>query len=327
MAHHDIIPDIHGQLAKLEALLAELGYRRRRGRWHHPTLDRQIVFLGDFIDRGPDSGGVLGAVRELIADGRALAIMGNHELNAIHFHNVDPDTGQPLRARTDKNRAQHAGFLRQFPLGSTGAREWTEWMAGLPLWLDLGPFRAVHACWSAPAVRRLARLAPGGVLARDRLLLAGRRDDALHEDVETLTKGPEARLPAGAGFTDKENHVRHEVRLAWWRREARTWREAAISVPDPGQLPEGELPDGIAAELYPADEKPVFFGHYWLEEMPRIEAPNALCLDCSAGIGDNPLVAYAWEPGASGLAVEAIVGASGGAAPAAGAERRPVGAG
>jgi len=59
----------------------------------------------------------------------------------------------------------------------------------------------------------------------------------------------------------------------------------------------------------------VFFGHYWLTGMPEIEAPNALCLDYSAGIGDNPLVAYAWEPGMSHLVLEAIVGGSGEAVP------------
>ena len=317
MAHYDIVPDIHGQTGKLDALLGGLGYRRRRGRWHHPVPDRQIVFLGDFIDRGPDSAGVLETVRDLVGDGRALAVMGNHELNAIHFHNLDPETGLPLRRRTRKNEEQHDAFLRQFPLGSAGAREWIDWMAGLPLWLDVGPFRVVHACWSAAAVRRLARIAPGGVLPRERLLLAGRWDDPLHGDVETLTKGPEVQLPDGGSFTDTTGHVRTHVRLAWWRRGAQSWREAAISVPDRRELPDAALPEGTVTDLYPEGEKPVFFGHYWLEEMPRIEAPNALCLDCSAGIGDNPLVAYAWEPGASGLSVEAVVGGRGEAPPAA----------
>ena len=296
-------------MAKLDALLRALGYRVRHGRWHHPVPDRQIVFLGDFIDRGPDSAGVLATVRNLVADGRALAVMGNHELNAIHYHSSDPETGQPLRPRTARNQAQHAGFLRQFPLGSAGGREWIDWMAGLPLWLDLGPFRAVHACWSPPAVRRLTRIAPGGVLPRERLLLDGRPDDALRADVETLTKGPEARLPDGASFTDKTGHRRHHVRLAWWRRGAVTWREATTSVPDLRQIPDAPLPGHVATGFYPEADKPVFFGHYWLDDLARIEAPNALCLDCSAGIGDNPLVAYAWEPGATGLAPEAIVGA------------------
>ncbi len=309
MSHYDIIPDIHGQLAKLEALLAELGYAWRGGRWHHATPDRQIVFLGDFIDRGPRNGGVLTTVRDLIADGRALAVMGNHELNAIHFHNDDPATGRPLRPHSGANLRQHAAFLDEFPLGSAGARAWMEWMAGLPIWLDLGPFRVVHACWSARAVRELARLAPGGVLPRDRLLLAGRRDDPLHEPVETLTKGPEHRLPAGLSFTDSHGTVREHARIAWWRGGARTWREAAISVGDPDELPDQPLPDGVAFEFYPEGEKPVFFGHYWMTGMPEIEAPNALCLDYSAGVGENPLVAYAWEPGARGLTLEALVGA------------------
>lgn len=308
-ARYDIIPDIHGHSDKLAALLDELGYARRAGRWGHAEPTRQIVFLGDFIDRGPDGAGVLETVRDLIADGRALAVMGNHELNAIHYHNDDPERGGPLRPHSEKNAEQHEAFLRQFPAGSDGAREWTDWMAGLPLWLDLGPFRVVHACWSAPAVRRLARLAPGGVLPRDALLRAGRWKDPLNEDVETLTKGPEEPLPGGRAFTDKGGHRRDRVRIAWWRSGASTWREAAISVPDPSVIPDDPLPADVAAEVYPAGEKPVFFGHYWLEGHPAIEAENALCLDYSAGLGDNPLVAYAWEPGMATVQVEAIVGA------------------
>ena len=309
MARYDIIPDIHGQSGKLGRLLDALGYARRDGRWRHATGDRQIVFLGDFIDRGPNSSGVLEIVRDLVADGVALAVMGNHELNAFHFHNDDPLTATPLRPHSQKNLEQHAAFLAQFPVGSSGAREWTDWMAALPLWLDLGAFRAVHACWSAAAVRRLARIAPGGVLPRARLLLAGRTDDPLHEDVETLTKGPERELPPGHSFTDKGGVVRRHARIAWWRGGAKTWREAAISVPDPQAMPDRPLPDGVAFEFYPPDARPVFFGHYWLSGLPEIEAPNALCLDYSAGIDDNPLVAYRWEPGVPGLRLEAVIGA------------------
>lgn len=308
MSHYDIVPDIHGQLAKLQALLAELGYARRGGRWQHAAPDRQLVFLGDFIDRGPDNGGVLATVRDLIADGRALAVMGNHELNAIHFHNDDRATGRPLRPHSEANRRQHAAFLAEFPVGSAGARAWTEWMAGLPLWLDLGIFRVVHACWSGRAVRELALIAPGAVLPRERLMLAGRRDDPLHAAVETLTKGPEHRLPQGHSHIDSHGKVRDHARIAWWRGGARTWREAVVSVGNPDDLPDRALPGGIAFEFYPAGEKPVFFGHYWMTGRPALEAPNALCLDYSAGIGDNPLVAYAWEPGARGLTLEAIVG-------------------
>ncbi|MCX7559700.1 metallophosphoesterase [Sulfitobacter sp. F26204] len=84
----DIIPDTHGQSAKLEATLAGLGWRRNALGWTHPDPDRQTVFLGDFIDHGPDNRAVLMTVRELVDTGKAKAIMGNHELNALHFQSA-----------------------------------------------------------------------------------------------------------------------------------------------------------------------------------------------------------------------------------------------
>ena len=48
---YDIIGDIHGHADKLEAMLRTLGYRRTAGAWRHP--DRQAIFVGDFVDRGP----------------------------------------------------------------------------------------------------------------------------------------------------------------------------------------------------------------------------------------------------------------------------------
>ena len=51
----DIIPDIHGQAAKLRASLDTLGWRRGPAGWRHPSPGRRILFLGDFIDRGPDN--------------------------------------------------------------------------------------------------------------------------------------------------------------------------------------------------------------------------------------------------------------------------------
>lgn len=84
----DIIPDIHGQIAKLRGALDALGWRRSPAGWIHPDPERTIVFLGDFIDRGPENRAVIHLVRDLIDNGKARAIMGNHELNALHFHSA-----------------------------------------------------------------------------------------------------------------------------------------------------------------------------------------------------------------------------------------------
>ncbi|WP_137992739.1 polynucleotide kinase-phosphatase [Streptomyces vilmorinianum] len=70
----DIIGDIHGCRSELETLLAKLGYVDG----HHPE-GRTAVFVGDLVDRGPDSPGVLRRVMSMVAAGDALCVPGNHE--------------------------------------------------------------------------------------------------------------------------------------------------------------------------------------------------------------------------------------------------------
>ncbi|MGW0508352.1 polynucleotide kinase-phosphatase [Streptomyces olivaceoviridis] len=70
----DIVGDIHGCSAELEALLAELGYVDGV----HPQ-GRTAVFVGDLVDRGPDSPGVLRRVMSMVKSGNALCVPGNHE--------------------------------------------------------------------------------------------------------------------------------------------------------------------------------------------------------------------------------------------------------
>ncbi|WP_432102297.1 polynucleotide kinase-phosphatase [Streptomyces sp. bgisy091] len=70
----DIIGDIHGCSSELDTLLAELGYKDGA----HPE-GRTAVFVGDLVDRGPDSPGVLRRVMSMVASGNALCVPGNHE--------------------------------------------------------------------------------------------------------------------------------------------------------------------------------------------------------------------------------------------------------
>ncbi|MEU6470059.1 polynucleotide kinase-phosphatase [Streptomyces massasporeus] len=70
----DIIGDIHGCAAELEALLGKLGYVDGV----HPE-GRTAVFVGDLVDRGPDSPGVLRRVMAMVKSGNALCVPGNHE--------------------------------------------------------------------------------------------------------------------------------------------------------------------------------------------------------------------------------------------------------
>ncbi|MFF1758082.1 polynucleotide kinase-phosphatase [Streptomyces sp. NPDC058266] len=70
----DIIGDIHGCASELETLLARLGYADGV----HPE-GRTAVFVGDLVDRGPDSPGVLRRVMSMVKSGHALCVPGNHE--------------------------------------------------------------------------------------------------------------------------------------------------------------------------------------------------------------------------------------------------------
>ncbi len=92
----DVIGDVHGCLDELERLLGRLGYAITRdpaGRGvdaAHPE-SRRAVFVGDLVDRGPDSPGVLRLVMGMVAAGHAFAVPGNHEnklVRALQGRNV-----------------------------------------------------------------------------------------------------------------------------------------------------------------------------------------------------------------------------------------------
>ena len=80
----DVIGDVHGCRSELEALLVALGYTvvlddaGRAIDAVHPE-GRRALLLGDLVDRGPDSPGVLRLVMGMVAAGHALAVPGNHE--------------------------------------------------------------------------------------------------------------------------------------------------------------------------------------------------------------------------------------------------------
>ncbi|MDH6118790.1 protein phosphatase [Kitasatospora sp. GAS204A] len=80
----DLVGDIHGCRAELETLLTRLGYQLTRDDQGRPVdaahpAGRTAVFVGDLVDRGPDTPGVLRLVMGMVAAGHALCVPGNHE--------------------------------------------------------------------------------------------------------------------------------------------------------------------------------------------------------------------------------------------------------
>ncbi|MFF2525118.1 polynucleotide kinase-phosphatase [Streptomyces liangshanensis] len=110
----DIIGDIHGCRSELDTLLGTLGYVDG----HHPG-GRTAVFVGDLVDRGPDSPGVLRRVMGMVASGDALCVPGNHEnklgrwlkgRNVQHTHGL-AETIEQLEKEDDTFRAEVRQFI------------------------------------------------------------------------------------------------------------------------------------------------------------------------------------------------------------------------
>lgn len=73
----DIIGDVHGCYEELEELLAKLGYQKQDAGYRHP-LGRRVVFLGDLGDRGPHCLKSIRLAMEMVHQGIALYVPGNH---------------------------------------------------------------------------------------------------------------------------------------------------------------------------------------------------------------------------------------------------------
>lgn len=110
----DIVGDIHGCASELEALLGRLGYRDGV----HPD-GRTAVFVGDLVDRGPDSPGVLRRVMSMVKSGNALCVPGNHEnkygrylkgRNVQHTHGL-AETIEQMETESEEFRAEVREFI------------------------------------------------------------------------------------------------------------------------------------------------------------------------------------------------------------------------
>lgn len=290
MSSFTIIPDIHADIARLERSLAAV-----KGR---------PAFLGDFIDAGGDRAGsdraVLERVRKLVDGGRAVAVMGNHELNAVLYHTIVDS--RPLRTHSKKNRNQHRSFLNAFGPDPGKARYWVDWLLeALPLWHEADGFRLIHAYWSDTDINLIRERRPDGRLTKEDLPEVAAKETPFAQAVDHLLSGQEAKLPGPYSFLDSKGALRRYVRLAWWR-DITTWQDAALSVPDPSSLPKEQIPPELDLVRYPDDAPPVFVGHYKMTGIPQIEQTNAVCLDYP-----EAACVYHWQ-GESGLQAENLEG-------------------
>ena len=144
----DIIGDVHGEIDVLEALLDQLGHGANGDR----HSDRRLVFLGDLVDRGPDSPAVVDKVMRLVDGGHAQCILGNHELNIL-LGRALPGNGWFLQPNPNEKPDE----FESRRVDPARVEDYLAFFASLPVVLEDPALRVVHACWHAPSVARLRR--------------------------------------------------------------------------------------------------------------------------------------------------------------------------
>ncbi len=294
----DLIGDVHGHADELEELLTKLGYSKKDNFYSHPS--RKVLFVGDYIDRGPKIRETLEIVKQMVDSDNAIALMGNHEYNALCFHIKDSE-GQYLRKHSEKNIKQHGATLDQFKTKQNELEMYLEWFKTLPLFYETETFRAVHACWDYKSIDYLTKHLDENRLTDDLIRESVKKGTELYDAIEDTLKGKELAMPVGKTFKDEEKNDRTEMRYKWWEDLSQMTYEG-VKLHPIDNLPQTliMLSEVKNPDYYKKDDKSVFFGHYWLKlkdnskNKPMLFMDNICCLDYSVA-KDGHLVAYSLD--------------------------------
>ena len=256
---YDIIGDIHGEFWLLCDLLKKLGYSDNNFdcRFTHPT--RKVIFLGDYIDRGECPLETVWLVRQMVECGSAIALMGNHEFNAIMAHD-----GFRKLPETDVHYRLHSFLKEKLPKLYDNM---IDWFKTLPICFVADGLATVHACWDE---NLLSELREKGIITESNTINEWvyekyNNDTSVRLPLKSMLKGKEEKLPKGITFIDKDGNVRNNRRIPWWE----TYEEKDLA----------------------------FCGHYWMKaDAPKILSDKVACVDYSACKGGF-LCAYRYNVG------------------------------
>ena len=295
---YDLIGDVHGCAQSLERLLQQLGYQKRSGVYRH--RDRQAIFLGDIVDRGPRVREALHLVRDMVEQGSAQMILGNHEFNAIVFSTPSTTPGEYLRPHTSANIRQISETLEQFAEYPQEWQAFLRWFVELPLFLEIQHpltqqvFRAVHACWDQQLINQHRATYGDGHIDWQFIYRSAQKGSLEAITKQRLTGGIDLPLPDGETMVSSDGYVRRAFRTKFWGHEAQTYGQLLFQPdPIPEYIARSEISPEHRAQMvhYDQSQPPLFIGHYWLKGQPRPLAPNLACLDYSA-VKYGRLVAY-----------------------------------
>lgn len=289
----DLIGDVHGHADELEQLLKKIGYTKVNEHYFHP--DRKAIFVGDYIDRGPKIRETLQIVKQMVDNESAIALLGNHEYNALGFHTINPNGGY-LREHSVKNILQHYETIRQFKNKEDELKMYLEWFKTLPLFYETEKIRAVHACWDYKSIACLKKHLDNNRITGDLIHETVKPGTELYEAIGITLKGKEIRTPNGSKFKDTDGNERSQMRIKWWEDPSQMTYNSICIHPLDG-LPDTKIETSILKnkDYYEKDDKNVFFGHYWLKNKPSLYKENICCLDYSVAKEKGVLAAYSFD--------------------------------
>jgi len=248
----DIIGDVHGHYQQLIRLTEKMGYSVSPKKLHHPE-NRKLGFVGDFINRGPQSVEVLTLVKSLCESGDAIAVLGNHEFRLIQ-NSVE---GKKVPAELEP-------FI--------------PWLRTLPLFMELDTLRIVHAVWHFSSIELL----DGKTVEEDAFIQETIvKKSPYKKAVSRILSGIKINIPEDLKLIDRFGIERSKARLKWWMdlRE-KPYADCFLSPMKPDIFNRGPAIDELSdLELYNEKDKPVFTGHYCLPpNIPKVSG-NVVCLD------------------------------------------------
>lgn len=285
-----IIGDVHGYASHLKKLLEKLGFNELNNAYVHPE-NKKAIFVGDYIDRGTEEEKVIDIVRSMVKANSAIALMGNHEFNAICYATKDVD-GHYVRKHTDKNTYQHQAFLDEYPFGTEKHRDAIEWFKTLPLFFEDDGIRVVHAAWIQKDIDYLKPMLKTNNTLDNNLIIEYGKKGSVYKALETVLKGVEYKLPNGMKWSDRDGIERDTMRYNWFKPVKKvSYKNCALSIPEYVSLPDIEIEN---VDMPYNDNEVVFFGHYWMMGTPEIQTIKTACVDYSVAKGGD-LVCYHWQ--------------------------------
>lgn len=269
-----------------------MGYTSVNGIYSHP--DRKAVFVGDFINRGPKIRETVTIVRKMVESGSAHAILGNHELYAILYYLKDAEGKYPKK-RIQKYQLQINQTLVEFANNKSELKSHLKWFRTLPLFLDFGTIRVVHACWDEQNISVLKATLTEPKISKTLLREIALNESRFAQVFWETVKGIDFQIPRNLLVFDDYGRPHRSFRMKWWNNpEGKTFKE--VSLESRFELPAYTIPPEIVRPrpVYAENDPIIFFGHYSLVDRSAILQPNMCCVD--SGVSrSGKLLAYRWE--------------------------------